>query len=464
MMPRARRLAITAVCVSVSATGCSFGGLNSLPLPGTVGHEPGASKYHIELANVSTLEPNSPVLVGDVVVGSVDAMTVRDWHADVEVSVKPGVVIPANAVATVGQTSLLGSMHLALNPPLGQAPSGKLQSGATLGLNKSSTYPSTEQTLSALSVVINGGGVGQLGDIVRELNAALNGREGQVRDLLARLNDFVGVLATQRDSINATVVSLNRLAGTFAGQRDVLTRALDRIPPALDVLVRERPQLTAALAKLGNFSSLAAGLVNDTHADLVRNLRNLEPTLRSLADVGPKLDTALAYFTAFPYGQSFIDRGIRGDYLNQYIIFDLTVPRLKKTLMLGTSWGQEGAKLVPAPGDPWYTSYTYDPLNAPFSPPPTDVATIPPLIDPATTSMATQTGAVTQLAPSVPHAEAPEMPGPGNAVPQGSGPGPGNAVSPGPGSAVSPGPGNALVPFPLPAPDPQSAAEDGGGN
>ena len=391
MTSRLRRVMIAATCVSITATGCSFGGLNSLPLPGTVGHEPGSSKFRVELANVSTLEPNSPVLVGDVVVGSVAAMAVRDWRADVEITVKPGVVIPANAVATVGQTSLLGSMHLALNPPLGQTPRGSLQPGATVGLNKSSTYPTTEQTLSALSVVINGGGVGQLGDIVAELNAALNGRESQVRSLLTRLNDFVGVLATQRDTINATVVSLNRLAGTFAGQRDVLTRALDRIPPALDVLVRERPQLTAALQKLGGFSTLAAGLVNDTQADLVRNLRNLEPTLRSLADVGPKLNTALAYFTAFPYGQEFINRGIRGDYLNQYIIFDLTVPRLKRTLMLGTSWGQEGAKLVPAPGDPWYATYTYDPMNAPFSPPPTAVASIPQLID-TVAAVATQPG------------------------------------------------------------------------
>lgn len=424
MTSRLRRV-IVATCVSITATGCSFGGLNSLPLPGTVGHEPGSSKFRVELANVSTLEPNSPVLVGDVVVGSVAAMAVRDWHADVEITVKPGVVIPANAVATVGQTSLLGSMHLALNPPLGQTPRGTLQPGATVGLNKSSTYPSTEQTLSALSVVINGGGVGQLGDIVAELNAALNGRESQVRSLLTRLNDFVGVLAIQRDTINATVVSLNRLAGTFAGQRDVLTRALDRIPPALDVLVRERPQLTAALQKLGGFSNLAAGLVNDTQADLVRNLRNLEPTLRSLADVGPKLDTALAYFTAFPYGQEFINRGIRGDYLNQYIIFDLTVPRLKKTLMLGTSWGQEGAKLVPAPGDPWYTSYTYDPMNAPFSPPPTAVASIPQLID-------TVSAVATQPDPA-------------------DGPGPESDVH-GAGAIPAPGPG------------PGGADPDGGGN
>lgn len=374
MTSRLRRLTIVAAVVAVSVSGCGFEGLNSLPLPGAVGRGPGAATYHVELANVATLEPNSPVLVGDVVVGSVNAMRVRDWHADVEISVKPDVDIPANAVATVGQTSLLGSMHLALNPPLGSAPSGRLAPGSTLGLNKTSTYPSTEQTLSALSVVINGGGVGQIGDIVAELNSALNGREPQIRDLLTRLNDFVGVLAAQRDAINATVVSLNRAAGTIAGQRDVLTRALDRIPPALDVLVAERPRLTTALDKLGRFSAVATEVVNDTRDDLIRDLRNLEPTLRSLADVGPQLDQALAYFTAFPYGQATIDRAIRGDYLNQFIIFDFTVPRLKKTLLLGTRWGQEGAKLVPAPGDPWYATYTYDPLNAPFSDPPAAVA------------------------------------------------------------------------------------------
>ena len=62
--------------------------------------------------------------------------------------VKPDVGIPANAVATVGQTSLLGSMHVALRTPLGQAPSGRLVPGATIPLKQSSKYPSTEQTLS----------------------------------------------------------------------------------------------------------------------------------------------------------------------------------------------------------------------------------------------------------------------------------------------------------------------------
>ena len=406
MTIRLRRLVAMAAGVAVSISGCAFGGLNSLPLPGAVGRGPNAATYHVELANVATLEPNSPVLVGDVVVGSVNAMRVRDWHADVDISVKPDVEIPANAVATVGQTSLLGSMHLALNPPLGQPPSGRLAPGATLGLAKTSTYPSTEQTLSALSVVINGGGVGQIGDIVTELNQALNGREPQIRDLLVRLNDFVGVLATQRDAINATVVSLNRVAGTFAGQRDVLTRALDRIPPALDVLVAERPKLTTALDKLGKFSAVATGVVNDTKADLVRDLGNLEPTLRSLADVGPQLDQAIAYFAgSFPYGQATIDRAVRGDYLNQFIIFDFTVPRLKRTTLLGTRWGQEGAKLVPAPGDPWYATYTYDPLNAPINPAPAAIAA---LTDP--TDAEDGSGAAPPVIPAAPPPPGPTSP------------------------------------------------------
>nr|WP_090339141.1 MCE family protein [Mycolicibacterium malmesburyense]CRL67294.1 virulence factor Mce family protein [Mycolicibacterium malmesburyense] len=378
-----RRLVVMACCAALAVTGCTFEGVNSLPLPGTVGRGEDAAVYHVQVANVGSLEPNSPVMLGDVVVGSIGRMKVTNWHADIEVSVLPDVVIPANAVATVGQTSLLGSMHLALDPPLGQAPSGALEPGSTIGLDRSSTYPSTEQTLSSLSLVVNGGGLGQMGDIVREFNAALSGREDQIRDLLIRLNDFIGMLDTQRDDINASITAMDRMSSAFAAERDVITAGLQRIPPALDVLIKERPRITEALERLGRFSDTATGLINDTKDDIVRNLANLEPTLRALADVGPDLGTVLAYAPTFPYTQSFIDRAIRGDYMNQFIIFDFTIPRLKRGLFLGTRWGQEGAPMVPAPGDPWYLTYTLDPLNAPITPAPTEVAEPPPLVESA---------------------------------------------------------------------------------
>jgi phospholipid/cholesterol/gamma-HCH transport system substrate-binding protein len=366
----ARRLIVIGVCAALTATGCTFSGVNSLPLPGVVGRGKGANIYHVEIANVGTLDSNSPVMINDVVVGSVGAISTKNWHANVEVSVKPDVVVPANVIATVGQTSLLGSMHLELNPPLGQTPQGRLQPGATIPLSHSSTYPSTERTLASLSAVVNAGSLGQIGDIIHNFNTALSGHVGEVRELITRLSNVVGVLNDQRDNIVASLDGLNRLSATFAGQRDVITAALHKIPPALDVLIKERPRLTTALEKLGNFSDIAARLIHDSQADLVRNLKNLEPTIKVLADLGPDLDKILSRLPIFPYGQSFIDRGVRGDYQNLFLDLDVTIPRIKRTLLLGTNWGQVGARLIPAPGDPWYLNYTYDPLGGPTAAPP----------------------------------------------------------------------------------------------
>jgi phospholipid/cholesterol/gamma-HCH transport system substrate-binding protein len=409
-----RRLLAIGCCVMVTGTGCAFHGLNSLPLPGAVGRGPDADVYHVELANVITMESNSPVMIDDVVIGSVGPMTVKDWHANVQISVKHDVVIPANVEASIGQTSLLGSMHLELNPPLGQPGVGRLRPGATIPLSRSSTYPSTEQTLSSLSLIINGGGLSQIGEIIHNFSAALAGRGGAVRDLINRFDTFVGTLDQQRDNIVASIQALDQLGGTFAAQHDVLTQALRNVPPALDVLIKERPRLTAALDGLRKFSNTATGLINDTQADLVRNLKNLEPTVKGLADVGPDIDTALAALSVFPFTQNFVDRAVRGDYFNLHVILDLSIPRLKQGLFLGTHWGQLGEQQIPAPGDPPYLQYTRDPLHGGFGPapgpPPPGLPAGPPAPGPAQPNL--------QFSAPLP-GPAPAPPGPAAAPPPG---------------------------------------------
>lgn len=396
----ARRMAALCAVVIVTLTGCSFNGLNSLPLPGAAGRGPGAATYYVEVANVGTLEANSPVMIHDVIVGSITKIRLRGWRANVEIAVKPNVVVPANAVAKVGQTSLLGSMHLELDPPPGQPASGHLARGATIPPNRSFSYPSTEQTLSSLSVVINSGGFTQIGDVIHNFNAAFSGHAGDVRDLLDRLDRFVGTLDGQREHLVASIQALNRFASTLAGQRDVITQALEMIPPALDVLISERPRIITALDKLRVFGDTATSLVHDAGSDLVTDLQNLQPTIKALADVGPDLDEVLAYAPTFPFSQNFIDRAVRGDYVNGFFTLDLTNARLRKGLLLGTHWGRLGADLVPAPGDPLHLQYQYPdvpngpvppPVNLPLTPVPQPAPPLPgPLSqsDPATASTA----------------------------------------------------------------------------
>ena len=369
---RTRTLLGAALISTLTQSACSWQGVVALPLPGAPGRVSGAQHLFAEMANIGSLESNSPVMINDVVVGSVGDITVRHWHAIVEVLVKPGVTVPANAVATVGQTSLLGSSHLALNPPLGQSPNGKLADRAVIALSDTSTYPSTEQTLAALSAVVNGGGLGQIGDVVHSFNAAFNGHQQEFRELLGRLDRFVGTFDSQRDDLVATIDGLNRLTATFAEQRDVLKGALAKLPPALDILVRERPRLTAALDKLGTFSSTATAVVNDVQADLVDNLRHIEPAIRALADVGSDIDKAMGFATVFPYGQGVIDHAVRGDYINQITTLDFTVPRFKRELFMGTRLGDPNAQLQAAVGDPGYAEQTGNPLGVGLVPPPTD--------------------------------------------------------------------------------------------
>ncbi|MFZ1176808.1 MAG: virulence factor Mce family protein, partial [Mycobacterium sp.] len=270
-------------------SGCGWRGLNSLPLPGTQGNGPGSYVIRAQLPDVNNIQPNSRVRVADVTVGHVTKIERQGWHALVTMQVNGDVSLPANATAKIGTTSLLGSYHIELGSPKGEAPQGKLRDGAVIPLSHGGAYPSTEQTLAALSLVLNGGGLGQIQDITEALSTAFRGREQDLRSLIGQLDKFAAYLNDQSGDIIAATDSLNRLVGKFAAQQPVLDQALATIPDALAVLNDERDNLVDAADQLSKFSALTVDSVNKTKANLVKELTQLGPVLESLANAGPSL-------------------------------------------------------------------------------------------------------------------------------------------------------------------------------
>lgn len=371
-----RRLLALAVIIAVSLgalTGCGWQGLNSLPLPGTEGGGPGSFTIQAQLPNTSNLQQNSRVRVGDVNVGTITKIELQDWHALLTMRLNPDVRLPANATATLGQTSLLGSQHVELAAPADAAPQGRLQQGSVIPLYRGGAYPTTEQTLAAASLLLNGGGLGQVQDITIALSTALDGREGDLRDLLANLDVFIGRVNEQTDDIIAAIDSVNRLVGQFAAQKPVVDRALDTIPAALATLNSQRQHLIDAVDQLGKFSALAADSVDQTRASLVRQLKALVPVLKSLADAGPALTRSLGLFSTFPFAKDTLTKWFRGDYANITVIADLTLSRLDSSLLTGTrfegsltrlemEWGRTIGQL-PSPytaGNPLTVPYRFD--------------------------------------------------------------------------------------------------------
>jgi phospholipid/cholesterol/gamma-HCH transport system substrate-binding protein len=337
VIARTGRAAAAVVAFIVAISGCSdWRGANSLPLPGTSGRGPGSYTIKAELPDVDNIDRNSRVRVGDVTVGSVTDIQRQGWHAVLTMQINGDVDLPANATATIGQTSLLGSLHIELAAPAGIAPEGKLADGAVIPLSSAGGYPSTEQTLAAVSVLLNGGGIGQLQDIIGTLAAAFNGREDDLRSLIGEIDTFVSYLNDQTDDIIAASDSLNRLAGQIAEQKPVLDKALKTLPDALEVLKDQRQHLVDALDTLGKFSALAADSVNQTKENLVKELQALGPVLKSLADAGPALTRSLDFFTTFPFPRPTLDKWLRGDYANLTAVVDLTLSRLDAGLLTGT--------------------------------------------------------------------------------------------------------------------------------
>ncbi|HEY6854957.1 MAG TPA: MCE family protein, partial [Mycobacterium sp.] len=155
------RVATSLVTLVVVAgiSGCGWRGLNSLPLPGTQGNGPGSFVIQAQMPDVNNIQPNSRVRVADVTVGHVTKIERQGWHALLTMRLNGDVDLPANATAKIGTTSLLGSQHIELASPKLEPRQGKLRNGSLIPLSHGGAYPTTDHTLAALSLVLNGGGI-----------------------------------------------------------------------------------------------------------------------------------------------------------------------------------------------------------------------------------------------------------------------------------------------------------------
>jgi phospholipid/cholesterol/gamma-HCH transport system substrate-binding protein len=342
-MMRGKRIRMRAaaglLALATAVSGCAgWQGLNSIPLPGVQGRGPGAFTIQAQMPDVDNIEPNSRVRVADVTVGNVTKIERQGWHALVTMELNGNVQLPGNATAKLGQTSLLGSLHIELAPPTGVAPEGRLHEGSLIPLSSGSKYPSTEQTLAAISLLLNGGGIGKVQDITEAFSTAWTGREADLRSLIEQLNVFISYVNDQKDDIIAANESLDNLVGQFAEQKPVVDKALRTIPDALAVLKEQRDNLTEALAQLGRFSALAADSVNQTKEALVQELKDLGPVLESLANAGPALTRALSFLPTFPFPKETLTNWLRGDYANLSLVVDLTLSRIDSAVFTGTRW------------------------------------------------------------------------------------------------------------------------------
>ncbi|MER5179411.1 MCE family protein [Streptomyces sp. NPDC002896] len=333
---------------SLLLCGCEFNGLSDVDLPGGAAADGHAYHVTVEFRDVLDLVPQSAVKVNNVTVGAVEKVELVGWHARVRLRVADSVKLPANAVAELRQTSMLGEKYVALSAPTDAKPVGRLGDGDRIPLSRSGRNPEIEEVLSALSALLNGGGVAQLKTITVELNKALEGRENRVKSLLKELDTFIGGLDSQRKDIVRALKGIDRLAKRLKSEKKTIATAVDTLPPALKVLADQRRSLTKMLTALSKLGRTGTKVVNASRDDVVANLKALRPILEQLNKAGDDLPNSLELLTTYPFPRSATD-AIKGDYVNLKITADLDLAGIYGNLTGGSGKGDGGSG---TPGTP----------------------------------------------------------------------------------------------------------------
>jgi phospholipid/cholesterol/gamma-HCH transport system substrate-binding protein len=333
---RGTRILAAALTLTAAVSGCSFRGVSNMPLPG--GIDTGSDAYDVKIvfSNVLDLVPQSQCRVNDVPVGKVTRIRLVNWRAEVTCRLRGTVDLPANAAATVSQTSLLGEKFVALSAPQGQAPQGKLAQGAEIPLERTSRNTEVEEVLSAMSMLITGGGLEQVSTINHELNAAMQGRTTQMRDLLDRVNTFVGTLDRQKAQIVTTIDKVDRLAATLARHNQTIADTIDSTGPAVKILAEQRQDLTKLLVNMDKLGTVATRVINRSHDDTVANLKSLQVVLANTDKASSVIPKVLGGLFTFPFPQT-VSQALKGDYGNLFATLDLDVGNISHNFLAGTA-------------------------------------------------------------------------------------------------------------------------------
>ena len=351
---------------------CGWRGISNVAIPGGPGTGGGSYTVYVQMPDTLAINNNSKVMVADVLVGSIKEIKLKNWVATLTLGLDKSVKLPKNATAKIGQTSLLGSQHVELAAPPNPSPE-LLKPGDTIPLKNSSAFPTTEQTLASLALILRGGGIPNLEVLQNEVYNIFHGRGEQIRAFLGKLDTFTAQVNQQRDDITHAIDSTNRLLVYVGARADVLDRVLTDIPPLIKHFADTKQLLINAVDSVGRLSQAADQYLSEARAPLHQDLESLQCPLRELGRASPMLIGALKLILTQPFDIDTVPKIVRGDYMNVSLTLDLTYSAIDNAFLTGTglsgalraleqSFGRDPETMIPD------VRYTPNPNSAPGGP------------------------------------------------------------------------------------------------
>ncbi|MEV0355580.1 MlaD family protein [Nocardia sp. NPDC050697] len=273
------RIAVLALCLCT--TGCGVG-LQDVPLapPGT------DSGYTVRatFASALNLPDRAAVRLLGAEVGEVRQMEVRDYTAVVTLRIDEGVRLPAGTRAELRTATPLGDVFVALTPPADVTPA-VLRDGDEIPLAATRAAATVEELLTTAALLVNGGAIRNLTDVVDGLGSSVGTRGERLDALLDQSTTLVRTLSARSGEIQAALAETARLTGELSARQPDIDAFLTAAGPAAQTADTAAPRALALIRVLDQLSgelSRMPGIRGDS-VGLVANLGRLAAELNNAA-------------------------------------------------------------------------------------------------------------------------------------------------------------------------------------
>ena len=253
MMTARRRFAGTlAAAVSLATAGCASNGLASLPLP-----HPGLSEGGYTLTAIFENALNVPALakvrLAGADVGQLESLDAKDYTAVATLRIANGVQLPQGSTVELRSATPLGDVFVAVKPPVNAPANGALlKDGDTIGLENTAAAATVENLLTGAAVLVNGGAVQNLTDLINGAGKAAGEDGGRnFGRLIDHTNQLLNTMDRRTDQISDSIVALSGLSRRIDEKNHVLVDLMTAAAPATDVLAQETNRIADLTVQAG---------------------------------------------------------------------------------------------------------------------------------------------------------------------------------------------------------------------
>lgn len=304
-------LVVLAAAISLVASGC---GLSLQSMPKLGGSSGPSYKLNAVFSNALNLSSNAQVRTGVATIGDVaDITTDSSFKAKVTLSILNNYKMPVGTTARIQFDNPLGIEYVVVTAPTNPPqPVQYLKPGDTIPVEDTTTAPSVEDALGALSTILNGGGINQLHTVTNTINQTIAGSSPEIRDLLTQINTAIGSLAQHEGDIDNAIDAVANLSKVMRSGLPTITNALDTLPPAVNMLAQQNGQIDQLVTNVNTLARTADNIANQTSKQFVTDVNQLVPVTNQLISVGNTIGPALNDIAKFEQATPKI---APGDYL-----------------------------------------------------------------------------------------------------------------------------------------------------